>query len=300
MMEDYKDYDYEKLKDVGRVTHDALEYGRNKIKPGARLYEVAEEIEEYMKEKGFALAFPVNISINEEAAHYTPMQNDLRVFGDKDIVKLDLGARKDEYLGDSAITVDLSNEHGALVECSREAVEEAISIVRAGRSMSEIGKAVEAIIRKYKFNPVKNLGGHGITRNELHANIFIPSFDNGDPTKLEEGEVIAIEVFVTPGEGFVKDGDYVQIFQKFAGMPRLASSREVAEFIDKHYQTYPFAMRWLAKDFDEFKIKAALNELSRMEILESFPVLVERSKGIVAQTEYEMIVEKDSCDVVTK
>lgn len=300
MREDYENYDYEKLKEVGRVTHDALEYGRSKIKSGARLYDVAEEIEKYISERGFSFAFPTNISINDEAAHYTPMQNDLKVFGDNDIVKLDLGARKDEYLGDSAITIDLSEEHGELVECSKEAVEEAVSIVKAGISMGEIGRAVEAIIKKHGFNPIKNLGGHGITRNELHANIFIPSFDNGDLTRLEEGEVIAVEVFVTPGEGFVKDGDYVQIFQKFAGMPRLASSRDVASFIDKNYKTYPFAMRWLDKNFDEFKVKSALNELSRMEILESFPVLVERSKGIVAQTEYEMIVEKDSCNVITK
>ncbi len=293
-----EDEDYKGYMEVGRMTREALEYGRGLIKEGAKVLDVAERIEKYMLDKGFSFAFPVNISLDEEAAHYTPMHNDAREFG-KNVIKLDLGARKGSYLGDSAISVDLSGEHGDLVEASELAAKEAISLVKAGRSVKEIGKAVEELVKEKGFNPVKNLGGHGITKEELHANIFIPSFDNGDETKLEEGEVIAIEVFVTTGEGFVKDGDYVQIFKKSPGMPRSPIARDVASYIDSNFLTYPFAMRWLMKKFDEFKVRASLNELARMDLLESYPVLVERSKGIVAQTEYEMIVEKDSCRMIT-
>jgi methionine aminopeptidase len=82
-------------------------------------------------------------------------------------------------------------------------------------------------------------------------------------------------------------------------MPRSPAARDVASFIDLNYRTYPFAMRWLLSRFDEFKVKASLNELARLNLLEAYPVLVERSKGIVAQTEYEMIVEKDSCKLIT-
>jgi len=290
--------DYKGYEEVGKATRSALEYGKGLIKEGARLVDVAEKIEKYLNEKGFDLAFPVNISLDDEAAHYTPMKDDTKVFS-RNVVKLDVGARKDVYLGDSALTIDLSGEYGALVESSEEAVKEAISLVKAGLSVGEIGKAVEELVRKKGFNPIKNLGGHGITKEELHANIFIPNYSNGDKTKLEEGEVIAIEVFVTTGEGYVKDGDYVQIFKKFPGMPRSPIAREVASFIDSNYRTYPFAMRWLLSRFDEFKVKASLNELARQNLLEAYPVLVERSKGVVAQTEYEMIVEKDSCKLIT-
>lgn len=283
---------------VGKATRDALNYGRGLIKEGVRLIDVAERIERYLEDKNFSFAFPVNISLDDEAAHYTPMKDDPKVFG-KNVVKLDVGARKGQYLGDSAISIDLSGEHGDLVECSEEAAKNAISIVKAGRSVGEIGKAVEEAVRKRGFNPVKNLGGHGISKEELHADIFIPNFNNNDKTALEEGEVIAIEVFVTTGEGFVEDGDYIQIYKKYPGMPRSPMARGISSFIDSNFSTYPFAMRWLLKRFDEFSVKATLNELSRANMLESYPVLVERSRGLVAQTEYEMIVEKDSCRLIT-
>ncbi len=290
--------DYKTYEEVGKATRSALEYGKGLIKEGAKLLDVAEKIEKYLEEKGFGSAFPVNISLDHEAAHYTPMKDDQKVFG-KNLVKLDVGARKGAYLGDSAISIDLSGENGKLIECSEKAVNEAISIVKAGRSVREIGKVVEEISKKMGFNPIRNLGGHGITKDDLHANIFIPNFDNGDEAKLEEGEVIAIEVFVTTGEGLVVDGDSVEIFRKYPGATRNPIAREVGSFIDSNFSTYPFAMRWVLKRFDEFKAKVALNEFARANLLESYPVLVEKSNGLVAQTEYEMIVEKDSCKVIT-
>jgi len=290
--------DYKTYEEVGKATRSALEYGKGLIKEGAKLLDVAEKIERYLEEKGFGSAFPVNISLDHEAAHYTPMKDDQKVFG-KNLVKLDLGARKGAYLGDSAISIDLSGENGKLIECSEKAANEAISIVKAGRSVREIGKVVEEISKKMGFNPIRNLGGHGITKDDLHANIFIPNFDNGDEAKLEEGEVIAIEVFVTTGEGLVVDGDSVEIFRKYPGATRNPIAREVGSFIDSNFSTYPFAMRWVLKRFDEFKAKVALNEFARANLLESYPVLVEKSNGLVAQTEYEMIVEKDSCKVIT-
>jgi methionyl aminopeptidase len=86
-------------------------------------------------------------------------------------------------------------------------------------------------------------------------------------------------------------------------MPRSNELRIISEFIDKKYITYPFAMRWLQSEFKslgEFKIRRTLNELSSLDAIEAFPVLVEKKKGMVAQSEKEMIVQKDGCEVVTK
>jgi len=290
------------LKEVGKVSFEALSFARSLVKPGARKLDVADSLENFMRERGFGLAFPVNLSSNEEAAHSTPESGDKSVFGDEDLVKVDLGARKGDALGDCAITIDLSSEYGKLVEASEEALEAAISMVKSGLPVREIGKSVGEIAAKYGFNPIRNLGGHGIEKGDLHARIFIPNYDNGDSSVLEEGQTIAIETFITTGKGYVSDGDYVQIFRKLGpAQLRSQDSREVAGFIDENFSTYPFALRWLSSKFgSEFKVKAALNEMARIENIESFPVLIESSKGMVAQTEKEMIVEKDSCNVITK
>ncbi len=296
------DYDYEGLKEVGKVSFEALQYAKGLVKVGASMLAASERIEEFIRERGMQFAFPVNLSVNERAAHHTPSAGDEAVFTEKDVVKIDLGARKKDALGDCALTVDLSGAHSALVETAEEALEAALSTVKAGRRLNDIGKEVERIAKSKNLNPIRNLGGHAIEEGELHASIFIPNYDNGDTTELEEGQVIAVEIFLTEGAGYVVDSDALQIFRKIGeAAARSEDTRTVASFIDRNYGTYPFALRWLSKEFDsEFKIRRALGELASLGALESFPVLVEKTGGIVAQAEREVVVEKDSCAVVTK
>ncbi len=299
-----EDYDYNKIKDVGKASHAALKHTASLVKEGAKLLDVAEAGERFMKDKGFDAAFPINISINRIAAHYTPSSDDTRVFSAHDLVKIDLGARKETYLGDCAVTVDLSGNNQRFIKTSEEALDAAISMVRAGVELRNIGAEIEKIANKAGLKPIKNLGGHGIERTELHASVFIPNFDNGDDTKLEEGQVVAIEPFITDGAGYVGDSDVIEIFQRIGGAvqtPRSTEARAVLQFVDKNYMTYPFAIRWLQKglELSEFRLRKALAELSSLELLEQFPVLVEEEGSLVSQSEKELIVEKDSCTVIT-
>jgi methionyl aminopeptidase len=296
------DYDYEGLKEVGKVSFEALQYAKGLVKVGAGLLEVSERIEEFIRGRGMQFAFPVNLSVNERAAHYTPLVDDKTVFTENDVVKIDLGARKGDALGDCALTVDLSGRHAALVGAAEEALEAALGTVRAGRQVKDIGKEVERIAKAKGLNPIRNLGGHAIEEGELHASIFIPNYDNGDTAELAEGQVIAVEIFLTEGAGYVTDSDTLQIFRKTSdAAARSEDTRKMASFIDRNYGTYPFALRWLSKEFDsEFKIRRALNELSSLGALEPFPVLVEKAGGTVAQAEREVVVEKDSYAMMTK
>ncbi len=296
--------DYDELRSVGSVSYTALAEAKGYVREGASLLDVAERLEAYMKDKGFGLAFPVNISINEVAAHYAPYAGDGRVFSPSDLVKIDLGARKGHSLGDCAITIDLSGRYAKLVEASEKCLEDAISLVRAGREVREIGRGIAETAKEYGFEPIRNLGGHGLSDTELHADVFIPNYDNGDSTVLEEGQVIAIEPFITTGQGYVEEDETAYIFQKNGAVSvRSDAARRLAAFIDLNYETFPFAERWLVSAFpemSEFTIRKALREFEMSGVLESFPPLIEKKKGMVAQTEKEMIVGKDSCEIITK
>ncbi len=297
-----EDYDYSKLKEAGKVSREALEYAKSVVKPGRRLLDAASEIEKFIEDRGCKQAFPVNISTDAQAAHYTPGYSDANIMGDNDVIKIDLGARKDNYLTDCAITLCLGDKYVHLAQAAQKALETAISLVRAGRKVNEIGREIAKVARSSGCNPIRNLGGHGIEQDELHARIFIPNFDNGDTTELQEGEVIAIEPFMTTGEGHVVDGDYLEIFQLTAGrMPRSSDARTAKEYIYANFLTFPFAIRWLINglQWDEFRARRAIAELLQSDSLEPFPVLIERSGGIVAQAEKTVVVEKDSCTVIT-
>src|SRR5271157_2489606 len=154
-----EDYDYEKLKEVGRVSQEALLYAKSLVKPGATVRDVCEKAEEFMRGKGMVPGFPVNISINQNAAHYTAAVNDALAFSEKDLVKIDLGARSGDALGDCALSVDLSGKNAQLIDTANDTLEAALSMVKAGRKVNEIGREVEGIAKRKKFNPIRNLGG---------------------------------------------------------------------------------------------------------------------------------------------
>ena len=81
--------------EAGKIGAMALDYGIKLIKPRVKLLEVAEKVEQKIKELGGRPAFPCNISRNDLAAHYTPGYNDEEIFLESDIIKLDVGAHID-------------------------------------------------------------------------------------------------------------------------------------------------------------------------------------------------------------
>ena len=80
--------DIENYKKAGKIAAQALEYGKSLIKKDALMLEVADKIEAKIKELGGEPAFPVQMSLNEAAAHYCP-----------DVVCVRLKGKKTLYLG---------------------------------------------------------------------------------------------------------------------------------------------------------------------------------------------------------
>ncbi len=290
--------------EAGSVAFAALQRARELVKPGAKLIDVADALEAVIREKGMEPAFPVNLSINAQAAHYAPGMDDALAFSDRDVVKVDLGAAKEGVLSDCAATIDLSGKMQGLVEATQEALADAIGAVRAGVRVSDIGKAIEAAITKRGFKPIRNLGGHGLGIHDLHSEPFIPNYANGDDTVLGEGDLIAIEPFATTawGRGYVASSDVHEIFS-FMGeaQVRMADARVIMAEISKRYPSEPFAARWLAKSSaSRFSLYSSLSALVGAGALEAHPMLIETAGGMVSQAEASVIVTKDSCEVTTK
>ena len=283
---------YEKFKDAGKIAGKALKIGLESVKEGVSYLEIAEKVEEYIKKQA-KIAFPVNISVNSIAAHYTPACNDEKVFMDGDVVKIDVGAHVDGYIGDTAATIEVgSNEHSNLIECAEKALENAISVVKDGVEIGYIGKVIEETISRCNFKPIKNLQGHSIEKYRLHAGISIPNYFDGSKIKLKEGQVVAIEPFVTNGYGYVIDAGDSNIYQVIKKAPL---TRELV----KHFDFLPFAKRWLPSIYGkgyEMKLKFLLNR----RMVYHYSKLMDAKNGIVSQAEHTLLVEKDGCIVLTE
>lgn len=283
---------------AGKIVIEARDYGASLIKVGASLKDVCDKIEEKVRSLKGELAFPVQISLNQIAAHYCPDDDDTVIFKEGDIAKLDIGVHINGYVADTAISVDLGN-HAELMKASREALDNALKLIRPGVTLGEIGKVIQQTISSYGFAPIKNLSGHGLGEYEIHTKPTIPNFDTGDSTRLKEDQVIAIEPFATTGKGMIFESTNATIFSQTDKKPvRSPFAREILAYIQQ-YRALPFAKRWLVRKFGLGKTNFALRELLQARVLREYPPLPEVEGGIVSQCEHSVIV-RDKPIIYTK
>ena len=281
----------EKYKQAGKICADTKNEVLKMIKPGVKILEVAELVDNFIRNSGAKTAFPVNISINEIAAHYTPTVKDETVVSEGDLVKVDIGVHVDGYIGDMAFTY--CSKQNPLVECVQKCLDSAIALAKPGTKVSEIGETVETTAKTAGLGVIVNLTGHGLSQYNFHAPPSIPNVKNNSSHVLEDGEVIAIEPFVCKGNGFVKEGGTAEIYRYITDRPvRLTEARKMLELIKENYQSFPFAKRWLSKEFSPIKTALALRQLESAGALENYPPLREMEGRPIAQAEDTVIVSE--------
>jgi methionine aminopeptidase, type II (EC 3.4.11.18) len=286
---------YENHREAGEILATVRAEAVERVEVGTSQLEVAEHIEDRIRELGGQPAFPVNVSIDEEAAHATPTADDDATFGEE-MVNLDIGVAVDGWLADSAITVDLSGNPN-LVEASAEALEAAIDLVEPGVQTGEIGATIEETIDGYGYNPVVNLTGHGLGHWEQHTEPNIPNRAVSQGVELTVGDVVAVEPFATDGAGKVSEGSDEAIFAlEQERSVRNRQAREVLEQVTDQFRTLPFATRWL----DSARAEMALRRLKRQDIIHGYPVLKEADGRLVSQKEHTVMVTEDGCEVTTR
>jgi methionyl aminopeptidase len=290
-----KDDIFEKYRDAGILAAKILRSSSMRIRVGASYLDLVESIEQQVKEEGAELAFPLNLSLNEDAAHDTASPGDERVFTKGDVAKLDLGVQLDGYIADTATTIDLGS-NALLLEASEQALESALKLVCPGTTAGELGSAIQKEIEIRGYRPISNLSGHGLDRYILHCQPTIPNVGISGGVVLEEGMVFAIEPFATTGSGHVGEKTRKEIYSQVSQKPvRIPAARTILKKV-KDRQGLPFARRWL----NEKKLDITLPALVRSQVLHVYPVLSDIPGSLVSQHEHTLIVTVDGCIITTR
>ena len=280
-------------REAGGILVDAMNEAREMVEPGRTHLEVAEWAEDYIREHDAGIAFPVNLSIDEEASHATPGRDDDTEFGEE-MVCLDIGVHVDGYIADAAVTVDHTG-NTELAEAAEMALEAAVDEAGPGVEVGTVGAAIEDVIRGYGFTPVLNLSGHGVQQYDAHTGPNVPNRGVDRSVELEPGHVVAIEPFATDGRGKVGEGTAEEIFELQRDKSvRDRRARQALEEINE-FDDLPFAARWLEGDGAEM----ALQRLKRQNVIKGYPVLKEADDALVSQAEHTMIITEDGIDVTT-
>jgi len=288
---------------AGKIASEQREKTRKKDHVGCTLLTICESIEREIKESGAMPAFPVNVSLNDIAAHYTAEPNDETTVKENDVLKVDIGVHVEGYIADTAVTLSYDPRQEALIKSAENALNEAVRISRINTKASEIGNLIENTISKMGFKPIQNLSGHSLAQYTIHAGKSIPNIRTIGPSfGLSSNQAYAIEPFVTvnDGQGVVYEGNTRNIFAIMSRKP--AKDKNVDQFLNylwNKFRTLPFALRWILDNYEETEARRMLDILVKKRNAHAYPTLIEGNNKFVAQAEHTIILINGSTRVIT-
>jgi methionyl aminopeptidase len=288
---------------AGRVAARVLSFIEGEVKPGVKVIRICRLAEKKILEFGASgIAFPTNISIDNEAAHYTSPHNDTKVFPDKGLVKIDIGAHVNGHISDTAITVDLDGSFENYIGAARDALNAAIEVVVPDISLGDVGREIERAIKGYGLKPIHQLSGHQLKPWNLHAGKNVPNIGMKLTGKMRLGETFAIEPFATNGNGTIRSGSRAYIFSNDLRNKKKLDDHtlRVRNIARKKFGSLPWASRWIQSKSGDIDVDSAIQKLQRTGAIHGYAVLYEGKDGIVSQFEHSIFVGENGAIVSTR
>lgn len=307
---------------------------REFIKVGHSLNDIATFIENEIKnevkyninnplEKG--IGFPVGLSLNNLAAHYTPNYNDEQIFlTEKDILKIDYGVHYNGIIIDSAFTISFNPLYQEFIDISRKTTNYAVSLCGPDVLLGEIGEKIHEYVmsKEIEINGkmvglevMQELSGHKIAPFKIHAGKAVPNIKIFYPVRMKENEFYAVEPFITTGKGrniikgqtshFMLTANYESIFNK-----NIFNKNEklIFELIQKFYHTLPFCQKWIYQELlnidvsleKSLNVNKILEKFTDKNIIQKYPPIYDIENSIISQFEHTIYIKENGIINLTK
>lgn len=211
----------EAMERAGAIVGSTLALLKRSVEPGMTTGDLNRIAEKNIRSQGAVPAFlgyqgfPATIcaSVNEEIVHGIPGK---RVLQNGDVVKVDVGATIDGFIGDAAVSIPVGEIDDAtqqLLDDTRASLYAGIAAAQPGNRIGDIGAAVESYALERGYGVVRQFVGHGIGRF-LHEDPQVPNY--GEPGKgilLRAGMCICIEPMLNMGTEATKilDDDWTVV-----------------------------------------------------------------------------------------
>ena len=203
----------ELMRCAGRIAANALAAAGRAVAPGITTGELNDLIQKSIEKDGAYPSFlgyagfpgAACISINDEVIHGIPGKKVLR---EGDLVKIDVGATYQGYIGDCANTFPvgkISDEAQRLIDVTRQSFYEGMKYAQTGNRVSDISHAIQTYVEENGFSVVRKYVGHGVG-SKLHEEPEVPNYGSpGNGARLVNGMTIAVEPMVNQGIYTVKE-----------------------------------------------------------------------------------------------
>ncbi|KAJ3515690.1 hypothetical protein NM208_g14934 [Fusarium decemcellulare] len=312
------------FREAAEIHRQVRQWTQKNVKPGQTLTEIAEGIEDSVRAltghsgltEGDAMqagmGFPCGLSLNHCAAHYTPNAGNKMVLKQEDVMKVDFGVHVNGRIVDSAFTMSFEPKYDNLLQAVKEATNAGIREAGIDARVGEIGGVIQETMESfeveidgttYPVKSIRNLTGHNILPYSIHGTKAVPIVKSNDQTKMEEGDVFAIETFGSTGNGYVRDDMETSHYAKRGDSQhvdlRLSSAKSLLNVINKNFGTLPFCRRYLDR-LGQDKYLLGLNSLVNSGIVEAYPPLCDKKGSYTAQFEHTILIRPTVKEVVSR
>ncbi|KAJ2476435.1 Methionine aminopeptidase 2 [Coemansia sp. RSA 2131] len=305
------------LRRAAEVHRQVRRHAQSVIRPGMDLTTIADMIENgtrtLVEANGFesGIGFPTGLSINHCAAHYTPNAGDHVVIQNDDVLKVDFGVHVNGHIIDSAFTMSWNDRYAPLLDAVKDATNTGIREAGIDVRLCDVGAAIQEVMESYEIEldgktipikPIRNLCGHNIGPYKIHSGKSVPIVANGDQTRMEEGELFAIETFGSTGNGYVHEEGVCSHYAKNDGAftnPRIPSAKKLLQTITKNFGTLPFCRRYIDR-LGESHYYLGLKTLVDSDIVMAYPPLCDTKGSYTAQFEHTLILRPTVKEVLSR
>ncbi|KAK7393862.1 Methionine aminopeptidase 2 [Neonectria punicea] len=312
------------FREAAEVHRHVRQWAKRSIKPGQTLTDIANGIEDSVRaltgHQGLVdgdaqiagMGFPTGLSLNHCAAHYTPNAGNKMVLQQEDVMKVDFGVHVNGRIVDSAFTMAFEPKYDNLLQAVKEATNAGIREAGIDARVGEIGGVIQETMESfeveidgttYPVKSIRNLTGHNILPYSIHGTKAVPIVKSNDQTKMEEGDVFAIETFGSTGNGYVRDDMETSHYAKRGDSQhvdlRLSSAKSLLSVINKNFGTLPFCRRYLDR-LGQDKYLLGLNNLVNNGIVEAYPPLCDKKGSYTAQFEHTILIRPTVKEVVSR
>ncbi|MCW5873158.1 MAG: type I methionyl aminopeptidase [Anaerolineales bacterium] len=208
------DTELQGLRAIGTICAATLRKMMAAATPGMTTQELDELGRKYLESQGAQSApqamyqFPgaTCISVSPVIAHGIPGEH---VLAAGDLIHIDVSAEKGGFFADTGASLCIgkaSKEVSALLDATQATLKKTLSVAKAGNLISDLGRTMQSEANRRGYNTIVELASHGIGR-KLHeypsdvVNVYNPR----DERHLDEGLVLALEPFLTPGSGRIAE-----------------------------------------------------------------------------------------------
>ncbi len=202
------------MKDVSEVVAYALKQMKEYARPGMSTKELDDYGANILHRHGaksapyYTYKFPgcTCISVDNEFCHGIPSRS--RILKTGDLINIDVSAEKNGFWSDNGASFVLgedTNGHQRLVDTSKAILKKAITNIRGGVRISDIGHLIETEAKKQGYKVIKNLTGHGVGRSLHEEPSEIANYpDRLNLTRFKKNSVVAIETFISTNSSYAK------------------------------------------------------------------------------------------------